>query len=205
MAPQTSIISNGNHGGFDHPRQVTLDLYATLPGPPTVFQTNKFLKGDKGGNVPDEFIADLVPDGPEGTILVTVDANTNSYTVYYGPTSKSFQFSDGPPPAPVVIESLLPNPKGNDRKLEEVTIRNDGAAPIELVGWRLEDRSGGTWPLTGQSPLGPGGSRTILRDGMKMTLNNSGDRIRLIDAGNVVRDDFEYSGSTEGEKVVTGH
>lgn len=59
LSPTVIVISNGNHGGHKHPRQVTMDTYAALTPKPTVFQTNKYLKGGEGGNVEsDAFIAD---------------------------------------------------------------------------------------------------------------------------------------------------
>ena len=76
---------------------------------------------------------------------------------------------------------------------------------VSLVGWRLEDRSGGIWTLTDLGTIGPGESKTIRRNGMKMTLNNSGDRILLFDAANVVRDKFEDTKSSEGLVIVTNH
>ncbi len=116
LSPTVIIISNGNHGGFQHPRQHTLNTYASLDPQPRVFQTNKYLKGDLGGNVEDDFIADLQPTGPEGTILIAVDEATGSYTVSYRDQSLTFQVKrGGAPPATVVIESLLPDPVGLDR------------------------------------------------------------------------------------------
>lgn len=40
---------------------------------------------------------------------------------------------------------------------------------------------------------------------MKMSLNNSGDKITLIDAGNLARDSFQYTSSLEGAVIPTGH
>ena len=58
MSPRVIVISNGSNGTYNHPRQATLDKFATLPGPPMVFQTNKCMKGPPCGNVSDAFIAD---------------------------------------------------------------------------------------------------------------------------------------------------
>jgi len=74
-----------------------------------------------------------------------------------------------------------------------------------LSGWTLRDRSGRTWALTGLGTLAPGNSKTIKRNGMPMSLNNAGDEIELLDAGNSVHDKFEYTGSTEGVAIQTGH
>ena len=207
LAPRVIIISNGNHGVYKHPRRATLDLYASLSGPPTVFQTNKYLKGGAGGNVPDAFIADPESTDSDGTILVTVDAAAGTYAVSYGSsTSHTFSTKGGSASGTtVVIESSLPNPVGPDEQLEEVTLKNKGTGAISLSGWTLRDRSGRTWTLTGLGTLAPGNSRTIRRNGMAMSLNNAGDEIELLDPGNGVHDKFEYTSSAEGIVIQTGH
>lgn len=74
--------------------------------------------------MPDAFIADPQSGDKDGTILITVDAATASYTARYGSTVRPFPIKNptGPPPnatSTVVIESLLPNPHGDDDQLEE--------------------------------------------------------------------------------------
>ena len=75
------VISNGSHGTFKHPRQVSLDTYAALTPAPVVFQTNKCLRAAPCANVPDAQIADVETTDQDGTILITVDAATSSYSV----------------------------------------------------------------------------------------------------------------------------
>ena len=125
------IISNGSHQGFKHPRQVTLNTYHALkPTPPAVFQLNKCLHPSPCGNELNSSIADPESSDDDGTIAVTVDAATNSYTIAFGSTTRPFAIKN--PVAPVslssgvVIKSLLPNPVGSDDQLEEVTIENRG-------------------------------------------------------------------------------
>lgn len=206
LKPSVVVISNGNHGGHKHPKQVTLDTYASLKPRPAVFQTNKYLKGSSGGNVPDDFIADLASDTESGTILITVDETAGTYTVSYRDRSHSFQIKnrDGVGAA-VIIESLLPRPPGPDTLNEEVTLRNKGAETVTLSGWRLQDASGRNWPLTSLGTIQAGQSATIRRNGMPMSLNDEGDEIVLFDAGNGERDRFQYTGSVEGQRIQTGH
>ncbi len=207
LRPSVIIISNGNDAIYKHPRQVSLNTYAGLPGPPAVFQTNKCFRAAPCGNVPDVFIADPETNDEDGTILVTVDGATNSYTVRYGAnTVRPFQVKTAGSPtatAGVVIEGLLPNPIGDDDELEEVTIRNKGISAVSLVGWTLQDRSGAAWNLTGS--LAAGQSQTFRRNGQAMSLNNTGDEIVLLDAGNVERDRFNYAASSEGTIIKTQH
>ena len=91
LKPSVIVISNGSHGGHQHPRKVTLETYKDLSPEPTVFQTNKYLKGgNKGGNVPDEFIADISPKGKDGTIKITVEKGEDNFTVKYRNKTKTF-------------------------------------------------------------------------------------------------------------------
>ena len=158
--------------------------------------------------MPDAFIADPQSGDKDGTILITVDAATASYTARYGSTVRPFPIKNptGPPPnatSTVVIESLLPNPHGDDEQLEEVTLRNRGTNAVSLAGWVLRDRSGLTWTLG--STLNPGQAFMFRRNGQAMSLNNAGDEIVLIDATQVERDRFGYQTSSEGTVIKTLH
>ncbi len=207
--PSVVIISNGNRMDYGHPRQVSLNTYAALQPPATVFQTNKYLAGGTlaFGNVPDANIADPETVDQDGNILMTV--NGGSYTVAYGTTSRTFNVKAPAPVTPpvtttsVVVASLLPNPVGTDEQREEVTLLNRGSASVTLTGWSLEDRSGLHWDLTGT--IGPGQRRTFRRNGQDMSLNNAGDEIVLMDHGDVERDRFSYAKSTEGTVIETLH
>ena len=46
----------------------------------------------------------------------------------------------------ITIVSLPPYPVGNDRDFEEVTLRNNRTAPIDLTGWLRTMRQGGYGP-----------------------------------------------------------
>jgi len=208
LQPSLIVISNGSHGKYKHPRHDTLQRYKTLLSVPVILQTNKCKKSLPCDNIPDAFIADPQSGDKDGTILITVDAATVSYTARYGTTVRPFQIKNptGLPPgaaSTVVIDSLLPNPHGADEQLEEVTLRNRGANAVSLAGWLLRDRSGLTWALS--SSIGPGQALSFRRNGQAMSLNNQGDEIVLIDAGQVERDRFAYQVSTEGIVIQTSH
>jgi len=206
LGPTVIIISNGSHGRYFHPRQTTLDLYSSLPDSPVVFQTNKCLKGSPCGNVPDNRIGDPETRDEDGTVLIEVDNTAGTYTVSLGSNVyDTYQIKGVGSNVTVVIESLLPNPQGSDSQLEEVAINNKGNQTVSLTGWVLRDRSNREWDLSSLGSLAPGQSRTIRRNGQPMSLNNTGDEITLLDAANVVRDRFDYSSSSEGVVINTGH
>ncbi|MFC1577638.1 lamin tail domain-containing protein [Thermodesulfobacteriota bacterium] len=206
LKPAVIIISNGNNGTYKHPRQSTLNNYNELDPKPMVFQTNKYLKGGVGGNVADEFIADLETVDEDGTILVSVDETVGTYTVSYRDLSRTFQIKDrGHQSSAVVIESLLPNPDGSDRINEEVMLRNDFGSAVSMTGWILEDESGRIWALVSLGSINPGQSVAIRRSGMPMSLDNDGDEISLFNASHQLVDRFSYSGSQRGVWIQTGH
>jgi beta-lactamase superfamily II metal-dependent hydrolase len=90
LSPSVVVISNGNNATFKHPRRVTLDTYAALTSAPVVFQTNQCLRAAPCANVPTAQIADPETTDEDGTILVTVDGVTSTYTVQYGATTRTF-------------------------------------------------------------------------------------------------------------------
>lgn len=208
LRPAVVVLSNGNDGTYKHPRLVSLQTYAALMPAPTVFQVNKCFRPAPCGNVPDAQIADPQTSDEDGTILTTVNSATNTYTVAYGTTTRTFTVK-APVAGPVVsvstvvISSLIPNPAGADEQSESVTIRNKGTGVVSLVGWTLQDRSGATWNLSGS--IAAGASRTFKRNGQAMSLNNAGDEIVLLDGSNAERDRFAYSTSKEGGAINTQH
>lgn len=207
MTPSLIVISNGDHGNHRHPRQSVLDDFDAMEPRPIVLQTNKYTKGGLGGNVADRFIADLEPAGSEGTILISVEEGGASYEVSYADTSFTLQTKQRestPPSAPVVIVSLMPDPEGTDRDLEEVTLCNRASEAISLQGWTLADEAGGVWTLSSVGELAPSDSVTVVRAGMTMSLTNTGDHIYLRDADVEVIDEWSYDGSSEGVPILTG-
>jgi beta-lactamase superfamily II metal-dependent hydrolase len=206
IKPAVIVISNGNNSIYRHPRRATLDFFATLQPRPTVYQTNKYLKGKDGGNVPDAFIADTESADDDGTILLTVNKGAGTYTVSYGATTHSYRIKGGATPSVnVVIESLLPNPVGDDLHNEEVSLRNKGATAVSLANWFLQDASGRVWLLSHIGIIPPGQSVTVRRNGMPMNLNNNGDEITLYDDRRQAQDRFRYTTSQEGVRILTGH
>lgn len=117
-----------------------------------------------------------------------------------------FRLSDAAPSAPdgVRIVELLPDPPGDDRQHETATLRNFGAAAVDLTGWRLRDLSGGTWSLDPIGTLAPGAHATVVRLGQRMSLNNDGDTVELIDASGAVVQRVSYGRVGEGEAVEFG-
>jgi hypothetical protein len=205
MKPAVVIISNGSHAGFRHPRASTLSRMRALAPPPAIFQTNRYLhSGDDGGNVPDAFIADPESVEADGTILVTVGAAADSYTVAFGATTHTFALQTAGAPGQVQIVRILPDPTdGPDRQREAVTIRTGGSTPVDLTNWLLRDLAGSVWSLTGQAALGL--ETTIRRSGMAMSLDNDGDTVELLDPTGDIVDAMTYLQTQPGVEIEHEH
>jgi hypothetical protein len=179
---------------------------------PVIYQLNKYRGGGTvGGNVPDSLIADPETNEADGTILLTVDQGSPSYTVTYGGRSHTFRIRaaevvDPVTAAGVVIARLLPDPTaGPDRVAERVTLRNTGTDAVDLSEWFLRDAAGRVWTLAEVGSLAAGASVAARREGMPMSLDNDGDSIVLLDAAGQVVDSVSYGTSQPGVEIDTGH
>ena len=155
LSPTVVIISNGNSARHQHPRSETLRRYEALPAPPSVFQTNKYLRRGDGGNVPGAFIADVESSDSDGTILVTVKADARDYTVSFGPdgsySSYSFALRRGQVPEilPEILVESQPPP------VDMETSGHPGTPFAVYVGlflmvWAVVGIAGYLWMTTGR-------------------------------------------------------
>lgn len=107
-----------------------------------------------------------------------------------------------PAAAAVRLVGLLPNPAGDERQTEEVTVRNTGGTPVELRGWTVQDVTGQSWSLDSLGTLPAGAERTLLRRGQAMSLNNGGDTVALVGPDGVVVQSVTYPRIGEGERFT---
>ena len=93
----------------------------------------------------------------------------------------------------MIISSLLPNPKGDDRAGEWLKIENSDSVLKNLFGWELRTTRGKLYKFNNLS-LTAGESLVLTYKDLKFNLRNAGDEISLFGpAGNLV-DVFKYAG-----------
>jgi beta-lactamase superfamily II metal-dependent hydrolase len=148
LLPHVVIISNGDNVEYHHPRQSTLDAIGQLPGPPTVFQTNKCTKGPPCGNVPDDFIGDPQSSGQDGTIALTADLPTHRYTIAFDSgVTRTFQFQTFSPARPKLdfdgdgkSDILWQNTSGNSSLslMNGLSRSGEGELPGPGIGWSVK-------------------------------------------------------------------
>lgn len=90
----------------------------------------------------------------------------------------------------VVISEALPHPTGGN---EWVELANSNAAAVRLDGWQLDDAEGGSRPfaLDGVA-IGAGGYALIYKEQSKISFNDDGDAVRLINPAGQVASMTEY-------------
>lgn len=128
---------------------------------------------------------------------VAVEGNSVTRASDHLPVYAEFSFAadvagEVPPPAGVRIIRLLPDPDGEDQGRETVTLRNDGAAAVNLGGWVLRDRANNEFALSGIT-VPARGEREIRMTTFAMPLNNSGDDVLLVNASGAVVHRVTYS------------
>lgn len=99
------------------------------------------------------------------------------------------------------MTALLPDPDGDDLAGERITFRNNGDTMVSLEGWQVRDLAGNIWTLDVLRQLGAGQSKSLLRNGASMALNNSGDRVELVAPDGTVVQVFSYDGAERGVEI----
>jgi len=96
-------------------------------------------------------------------------------------------------PNGVSIVALLPNPINEDAGKEWVTIGNSTKQALDLNGWKLVDKAGHVFMLSGK--IMPGTTFIVAMGESAMPLNNDGDEVLLVDADGVGRSRVSYTAS----------
>jgi endonuclease/exonuclease/phosphatase family metal-dependent hydrolase len=126
---------------------------------------------------------------------IAVRGNNSNIASDHLPVSAEFVFGvdepDGGNSGGLRIVAVLPNPLGDDAGREEVTLANTSSAAISLQGWKLRDRSGNDFTLSGSVPAG--GQLRVVLSTNSMPLNNSGDDVLLLDAQGTLKHQVTYS------------
>lgn len=195
-AGQSLVITAINGGGFEAGIVVKLVL-----GARTIVATGV------------EIASPILIDGgifitPEDAVgvwdLVVTNPNGMSATLPAAVT-----ISEPPPEfdlaTTIRINEVYPQP-GTTANDEYIELINIGSASVSLEGWQVDDvADGGSTPFTfGPTVITANGFVTIYKPGSHLTLNDSGDTVRLIQPGGLVLDSTSYDASTRGSTWARG-
>ena len=102
----------------------------------------------------------------------------------------------------VFIKELLPNPVGRDVDGEWINIVNTSNEAVDIHGWSLTDTSGKAFSFQKGTSIPPMTEMTLKYSQTKISLNNNGDTLKLIDSVGVVVDTLSYSGQVSDDEII---
>lgn len=95
--------------------------------------------------------------------------------------------------SPLIITRFLPNPKGKDEGNEWIELMNRSEETLDLSGWQLDNREGGSKPYPLSASLRPQETLRLDSSQTKITLRNSSDQVRLLSSSAQVMDLLEWN------------
>lgn len=103
----------------------------------------------------------------------------------------------------VRLNEFLPNPKGLD-DFEWIELYNPDQKDIELGGWQLDDKDGGSQPYTfpKDTVIKAQDYLVIKREESKIALNNNQDEVRLLNPKGEVTSQASYEDSPEAQSYA---
>ena len=101
----------------------------------------------------------------------------------------------------IVINEILPSPRGEDKLEEWLEILNKNDEEIDLSGWKIQDTKGAvtTYTFPEGTLIGLKGFLILARPTTNITLNNDGDGLELIQPDEKVIDEVYYEKALEGK------
>lgn len=150
---------------------------------------------------------------PTSTPFV-VETPTSTPKVEQTSTSTTKTQGNPPPITTIIVNEVLPNPKGSDEENEFIEIKNIGLQTADLAGWKLGDNSKKRFTIE-QLILGPGEIGLFMRAQTKISLNNTGtESVKIFDQfdrlvhqttyAEKALDDLAYMRNEHGLYVWTG-
>jgi hypothetical protein len=117
-----------------------------------------------------------------------------------------FPFSLKADPPKILINEILPSPTGSDATDEWIEIFNPNNFEFNLSGWKIQDTTGKTkiYIFPKETKILVKGFLVLKRPQSKITLNNDGDGLKLIDPEGKTIDEISYQKAEEGKSYNRG-
>ena len=95
-------------------------------------------------------------------------------------------------PAGIVFNEILPSPEGPDEENEWIEIYNENSFEVNLSGWQIKDSTGKTAVYILSQKIPALGFLFFSRPETKITLNNDGDGLNLINPKGEIADSITF-------------
>jgi hypothetical protein len=106
----------------------------------------------------------------------------------------------------ILINEILPSPAGSDATDEWIEIFNPNNFEFNLSGWKIQDTTGKTkiYIFPKGTKILAKGFLVLKRPESKITLNNNGDGLKLIDSSGKTIDEISYQKAQKGKSFNRG-
>lgn len=101
-----------------------------------------------------------------------------------------------------IFSEVLPNPEGSDSTEEWIELYNPYSETINLAGLKLDDIEGGSNSYDLEGSMGSENFLLIWIEDSNLSLNNSGDSIRLLGVNDEILWQVDYLDSVEGQSYA---
>jgi len=101
-------------------------------------------------------------------------------------------------PASVVFNKIMPSPEGADADNEWIEIKNNNNFEVDLSEWIIRDKQGNIKEYILKNTIPPLKTLTITRPESKITLNNSGDGLELLNPNKEIVDFVDFGKAAIG-------
>ena len=101
----------------------------------------------------------------------------------------------------ILINEILSFPTGPDETEEWIEIFNQNNFAVDLSGWKIADTAGGTttYVFSKETEISPQEFLVLLRPTTKITLNNDGDEVSLIQPDGEIVETVNYPKAPQGQ------
>lgn len=172
----------------------------------TTKQTMERINPLMSGNEPSNWQASQNPNGTpkaQNSIILATDATkeTRAPKETEKPNESTEVGSPQTYPEGIVLNELLPSPEGPDEQNEWIELFNQNNFEVELSGWQLSDKIGQTnnYTFPKETKISARGFLALPRPVTKITLNNSGDGLKLIQLDGKIVDEVDYEKAPMGK------
>lgn len=104
-------------------------------------------------------------------------------------------------PKNIFINEILPSPKGADAENEWIELYNGNDFEVTLTGWQVQDTIGAvrTYTFPTDIKINPLGFLVLERTETKITLQNSGDSLKLLNPNQEIVYSIDYPKAPQGQ------
>ena len=95
-------------------------------------------------------------------------------------------------PTGIVFNEILPSPEGADAEEEWIELYNQNGFEVDLSGWTIKDTTGSAKTYTLNAKIPANGYLVLSRPETKITLNNTGDGLNLINPNKEIVDSVDF-------------